>query len=175
MTYFQPTPPGIILKLGFGFRPTLFLWIKAENGSKTEGDLDGNLKWSLQGGSLFGNDSLNGSLSRESGEDVGIYAITQGNLSAGSNYNLSVLPGVFEIKHLVKPPVVTPKPEVNSDLEEAKVIVATVSIATKVIKTKAEPAIAAQTDAASVLGDYRPLNLGMKLPDDVAPDEKTSF
>jgi len=39
---------------------------------------------------LGGGDSFTGTLSRESGEDVGLYAITQGSLSAGSNYILTI-------------------------------------------------------------------------------------
>lgn len=152
------------------------LVVKAENGSKSAGELDGQLKWKLQGGSLFGSDSLSGGLTRDTGEDVGIYGITKGNLSAGSNYDMSVVPGVFEIKQLPKPPVVVPvKPEVNVDLEEAKDIVATVSVATKVAKPKPESVAAAKNETASVMGDYRLLNLGMKLPDDLVPDDKSSF
>jgi hypothetical protein len=51
----------------------------------------------LTGGALVGSDSLSGSLSRDSGESVGSYSITQGTLAASANYNLTFLPGIFGI------------------------------------------------------------------------------
>ena len=47
--------------------------------------------------SLIGSDSITGSLSRESGKDVGYYAITPGSLTAGPNYDLSIASGSLEI------------------------------------------------------------------------------
>src|SRR5438093_12988763 len=38
---------------------------------------------------LVGSDAFTGSLTRAAGETVGSYAITQGTLAAGSNYNLT--------------------------------------------------------------------------------------
>ncbi|MDD4218388.1 MAG: MBG domain-containing protein, partial [Bacteroidales bacterium] len=43
-------------------------------------------------------DEYTGGLSRESGEELGIYTITQGTLSLGANYNMSFNSADFEIK-----------------------------------------------------------------------------
>ena len=45
--------------------------------------------------------SFTGALARAAGEDVGVYAINQGDLSAGTNYSISFVPADFNI---------TPKP-----------------------------------------------------------------
>jgi filamentous hemagglutinin family protein len=194
-----------------------YLVIKAENGSKVEGAADGSLAWSVQSGQLFGSDGINGDLARDSGEAEGLYAIGQGNLSAGSNYSLSVVPGTFEITKAVKPPivdpiippvvvtppvvitppvvvsppvvvdpstppvVVTPKPpvvippviapstpEVNVELEQARNVISTISVATKV---SAQSLMAVTSDTKSVIADYRLINLGIKLPEENGLDE----
>ena len=44
---------------------------------------------------LFSGDSFTGALARAEGSNVGTYAITQGTLSAGSNYTLNFTPGVM--------------------------------------------------------------------------------
>ena len=67
------------------------LSITANNLSKTYGTDDPTLTYAVSG--LVEGDSLTGTLSREAGEDVGTYIITQGALSAGSNYNLSFAAG----------------------------------------------------------------------------------
>ena len=54
---------------------------------------------------LVGGDLFTGALSRVSGENVGLYAITQGTLSAGSNYTLTFVSNDFSITP--KPIVVT--------------------------------------------------------------------
>ncbi|MDR0791446.1 MAG: putative Ig domain-containing protein [Methanomassiliicoccaceae archaeon] len=41
---------------------------------------------------------MDGALSRESGDAVGIYNITKGSLSAGGNYEITLMPGTFEIR-----------------------------------------------------------------------------
>lgn len=173
------------------------LVVNAENGTKVEGVMDGQFKWNLQSGTLFGSDSIQGHLARDAGEDVGHYGIHEGDLTAGSNYELSVVPGSFEITKLAKPPVIsdpiTPpvvvkpvdpvnppvvdlgKPVVNADLESAKGIISTVSVATNASRTASEPMVAANTNTSSILADYRLLNLGMKLPDDMLSDEASSF
>lgn len=45
--------------------------------------------YSITSGSLAGTDTFAGALSRDPGEDVGPYAITQGTLTLGGNYNLT--------------------------------------------------------------------------------------
>jgi hypothetical protein len=67
------------------------LTVAADPGQgKVYGDADPTLTYQITSGSLVGSDSLSGSLSRATGEDVGAYAITQGTLSAGSNYDLTL-------------------------------------------------------------------------------------
>src|SRR5690606_38073737 len=43
------------------------------------------------------NSILSGTLQRAAGENVGMYAINQGTLSAGSNYTINFTPADFEI------------------------------------------------------------------------------
>ncbi len=54
---------------------------------------------------LVSGDAFSGTLSRLAGENAGLYAITQGTLSAGSNYTLNFVPDNFSI--LTKPILVT--------------------------------------------------------------------
>src|SRR5258706_567446 len=61
--------------------------VDAQN--KTYGASDPSLAYSITSGTLAGSDILSGSLTRAAGEDVGAYAITQGTLTAGSNYVLN--------------------------------------------------------------------------------------
>lgn len=197
------------------------LVIKADNGSKVEGSADGHFGWNVQSGNLFAGDSIDGSLARNAGEDAGLYAINQGDLTAGSNYELSVVPGVFEITQAVKPPVIVdpieppvvvdpieppvvvdpieppvvvdpieppvvidpptppvvvpPKPPVNEELEHTKDIVSTISVAVKVTNSTSTPDARPKDDAGGVKSDYRLLNLGMKLPDDLSSEEGATF
>jgi filamentous hemagglutinin family protein len=167
------------------------LVIKADNASKVEGSADGNLGWNIQSGNLFGDDSIDGTLARDSGETAGLYDINQGDLTAGSNYVLSVVPGIFEITEKVKPPVIVdpieppvidpptppvvepPKPPVNVELEHAKDVVSTISVAAKTATAAVEPMVNAET--GSVGNGYRLLNLGMKLPDDLTSEDGATF
>ncbi|MGO1071008.1 MBG domain-containing protein [Lysobacter sp. CA199] len=60
----------------------------AANGlRKVYGDADPFLSWSVTGGLLIGNDTLNGSLTRQAGENAGGFAIGQGSLGNG-NYTI---------------------------------------------------------------------------------------
>lgn len=170
------------------------LVIKADDGSKVEGSADGHLGWNVQSGNLFGSDSIDGTLARDAGEDVGLYAINQGDLTAGSNYVLSVVPGQFEITQKAKPPVVVdpieppvvidpptppvvvpPKPAVNEQLEQTKEIVSTISVAAKVTNSTSTPDALPKDDVGGIKGDYRLLNLGMKLPDDLTSEDGATF
>ena len=60
------------------------LFITADAVSKTYGETDPVLTYTVTG--LVGTDVMTGDLSREDGEDVGTYAITQGTLAATANY-----------------------------------------------------------------------------------------
>ncbi len=57
--------------------------------SKTYGNADPALTYSVTPGNLVTGDTFSGALARAAGESVGTYAISQGSLSAGSNYNLT--------------------------------------------------------------------------------------
>jgi len=62
------------------------LTVTAEAKSKMYGQVDPALTYTSSG--LIGTDALSGSLTRDSGQDVGSYEIRQGTLSAGGNYTL---------------------------------------------------------------------------------------
>ena len=62
--------------------------ITASAKTKVYDQADPSLVFTVTSGSLVGSDSLSGSLSRVSGENVGTYAITQGSV-ANSNYDIS--------------------------------------------------------------------------------------
>ncbi|WP_443751327.1 YDG domain-containing protein [Asticcacaulis solisilvae] len=78
------------------------LTLAADNTGKFSGAADPLLTYTFATGSLAGNDALSGSLQRTSGEDPGVYAIGQGTLQAGSNYAVTVVPGVFTITAVAK-------------------------------------------------------------------------
>ena len=63
--------------------------IAAAAKSKTYGDTDPALTYAVISGSLVAGDAFTGALTRNSGEAVGTYAITQGSLALTSNYALT--------------------------------------------------------------------------------------
>ncbi|MBI3630775.1 MAG: Ig-like domain-containing protein, partial [Candidatus Sungbacteria bacterium] len=67
----------------------LALALTADSQSKVYGTNDPALTYQITGGALAAGDSFSGSLTRAAGEDVGAYAIGQGTLSAGGNYNIT--------------------------------------------------------------------------------------
>ena len=64
--------------------------ITAHSDQKQFGDSDPELTYTITSGQLYNSDSLTGELSRQSGENVGVYQIQKGTLSAGNNYQLYV-------------------------------------------------------------------------------------
>ncbi|MCR4647116.1 MAG: MBG domain-containing protein [Oscillospiraceae bacterium] len=72
------------------------LTITANNAEKIYGTEDPELTYAEI--TLVGKDTLNGALEREEGNAVGEYAITQGSLSAGDNYDITFVPGTLTIK-----------------------------------------------------------------------------
>ena len=69
------------------------------NQFKIYGENDPTLTYQITSGSVISGDSFSGALSRDPGNNVGLYEITQGTLSLGSNYDLTVTAGVkFEIR-----------------------------------------------------------------------------
>ena len=71
------------------------LTVTANAASKTYGETDPALTYTTEG--LLGDDALTGELAREAGENVGTYAINQGTLSAGNNYNVTFTCADFTI------------------------------------------------------------------------------
>jgi len=63
------------------------LTITADAKSKNYGEADPELTYTSEG--LVNDDAITGTLTRAVGEEVGIYAITQGSLTAGNNYTIS--------------------------------------------------------------------------------------
>ncbi|WP_417939915.1 MBG domain-containing protein [Flavobacterium sp. RS13.1] len=72
--------------------------------TKVYGTTDPAFAYTVSPG-LVGSDAFTGTLSRTAGENIGNYAITQGNLSAGSNYNITYVSKDFTIT--AKPITVT--------------------------------------------------------------------
>ncbi|MEI8194872.1 MAG: MBG domain-containing protein, partial [Phycisphaerae bacterium] len=74
------------------------LTVTANSGqTKVYGAADPTLAYTLTAGSLVGNDTFTGSLTRAAGENVGTYTIGQGTLTAGSNYAITFTPPNFAI------------------------------------------------------------------------------
>ena len=73
------------------------LTVQADDAAKFEGDPDPALTWTITAGQLFAADSLSGNLSRDPGETVGSYTITQGTLAAPANYTLTFQSGLFSV------------------------------------------------------------------------------
>jgi hypothetical protein len=65
------------------------LHITADAKSKTAGAADPVFTYQITGGSLLTGDQITGSLTRVAGETAGTYAIQQGSLTAGSNYQIT--------------------------------------------------------------------------------------
>ena len=71
--------------------------ITADAKSKTYGDADPVFTYAVTSGALVNADALTGTLARNAGESVNTYAITQGTVTAGSNYNLTYIPANLTI------------------------------------------------------------------------------
>ncbi len=69
--------------------------VAATAGTKVYGEADPALAYTSSG--LLGSDALEGALARAEGEDVGTYAISQGTLTAGSNYTIDFTAADFTI------------------------------------------------------------------------------
>lgn len=72
------------------------LTLTASAASKIVGQPDPALGYRITAGMLVGGDTLNGSLSRNAGENVGSYSIDAGALAHG-NYRITAINGVFVI------------------------------------------------------------------------------
>jgi hypothetical protein len=71
--------------------------VTADAKTKTAGSADPAFTWQLTAGTLVGGDTLSGALTRAPGENAGSYAISQGTLSAGSNYSLTFVGSTLTI------------------------------------------------------------------------------
>ncbi|MBO5694126.1 MAG: hypothetical protein J6S98_01845 [Lentisphaeria bacterium] len=85
--------------------------VTADAHRKVYGEADPTLSYQVSG--QVGSDALTGELTRDAGENVGTYAITQGTLSAGDNYNVTFTGAVFTI--LEKPILVDPSANAATD------------------------------------------------------------
>ncbi|MEZ5195704.1 MAG: MBG domain-containing protein [Bacteroidales bacterium] len=73
------------------------LTVAADTLSKIYGEVDPALTYTITEGNLYGEDSLSGELVRSPGEDVATYAISVGVLTAGDNYSITFVEGLFTI------------------------------------------------------------------------------
>ncbi|HYH58381.1 MAG TPA: MBG domain-containing protein [Thermoleophilaceae bacterium] len=73
------------------------LTVTADDKTKAYGNDDPALTHGITSGSLVDGDTLTGAVDRDSGEDVGAYAITRGTLDAGGNYDLTFINGDLTI------------------------------------------------------------------------------
>ncbi len=73
--------------------------VTADAKSKIYGDADPAFTYTITGGSLAGSDTFTGTLDRAAGQAQGNYAIQQGTLSPGGNYNLTFVPGNLYIDY----------------------------------------------------------------------------
>jgi hypothetical protein len=73
--------------------------------TKVYGEADPALSYQITSGSLVGSDAFTGSLTREAGENVGTYVISQGTLGLSANYALSFTDSTLTIDQ--KPITVT--------------------------------------------------------------------
>ncbi|MES2444002.1 MAG: YDG domain-containing protein [Pseudomonadota bacterium] len=72
--------------------------VTADDLAKNQGQPDPALTYQVTAGSLVSGDAFSGALTRAAGEAPGSYAITQGTLTAGSNYKLTFQAGTLLIR-----------------------------------------------------------------------------
>ena len=80
------------------------LTVKADSASKEVGADDPTLTYTYEG-TLYGTDAFSGALTREEGDDVGSYAILQGTLTAGDNYEIAYESATFTIFNNTPPTI----------------------------------------------------------------------
>ncbi|MEW7280956.1 MBG domain-containing protein [Aquimarina sp. 2201CG1-2-11] len=73
--------------------------VTADAKTKIYGDADPTFTYTITSGSLAGSDSFTGALARVTGQAQGNYAVNQGTLSLGANYNLTFVPGNLYIDY----------------------------------------------------------------------------
>ncbi|TVQ07929.1 MAG: choice-of-anchor D domain-containing protein [Bacteroidetes bacterium] len=78
----------------------LAITVTADDKSKVYGETDPVFTYAITAGALVLDDAFEGELLRETGEDTGVYAIEQGSLTAGNNYDLTFVNGELTISQL---------------------------------------------------------------------------
>ncbi len=73
--------------------------VTADAKTKIYGDADPTFTYTITSGSLAGSDTFTGALARVTGQAQGNYAVNQGTLSLGANYNLTFVPGNLYIDY----------------------------------------------------------------------------
>src|SRR5690606_32739313 len=86
------------------------LTVTADAKQKMLSQVDPELTYQLTSGSLVNGNALTGELVRESGEEAGTYAINQGTLTAGSNYNLNYVGANLTIHAIPTVNILNPAP-----------------------------------------------------------------
>ena len=107
---------AVTLNTASGVIAQRMLALSADNKDKLADAVDPALTWTLNSGALVSGDALTGALNRDPGEGVGFYAILQGSLTAGANYQINFTNGQFEVR---------PKPFENPVIPDIPVIVET--------------------------------------------------
>ncbi|HET7034120.1 MAG TPA: MBG domain-containing protein [Thermomicrobiaceae bacterium] len=74
--------------------------VTADAQHKNEGDSDPALTYKITSGTLVNGDTFSGSLTRDPGETVGAYAITQGTLMLSGNYTLTYVGATLTIANV---------------------------------------------------------------------------
>ncbi|MGV8998206.1 MAG: beta strand repeat-containing protein [Parvibaculaceae bacterium] len=89
--------------------------VTADNLAKLLGNVDPALTWKITDGNLVYDDSITGSLTRDGGQLPGDYAITQGDVAASSNYQLTFVNGTLTINPLTQPGAPDTTPGSNTE------------------------------------------------------------
>ncbi|MEJ6979118.1 MBG domain-containing protein [Pedobacter sp. P351] len=93
--------------------------ITAAPKSKSYGETDPALIYSISSGALAGSDAFTGSLSRDAGENAGIYPIKQGTLALNGNYDLTYAGADLSINKIAIAITAAPKSKAYGDTDPA--------------------------------------------------------
>jgi hypothetical protein len=102
---------------------TRAITITADNLNKMSGGDDPTLTSTVTGGSLASADVLSGALTRDTGENIGSYTINQGTLTAGLNYAITFLPGIFTITNTNSTPIIANSTNVTVSSNNTEIVV----------------------------------------------------
>ncbi|MFM6841674.1 MAG: MBG domain-containing protein [Candidatus Planktophila sp.] len=104
-TYYEPAIQKV---QSFVISPAA-ITITAAGKSKSYGDSDPVLTYTITAGALIGSDTFTGTLSRASGESVGTYLISQNTVTPGNNYSVTYQSANLTINQKVVTVTATPK------------------------------------------------------------------